>query len=258
MKPTGYAPLLALATLAACSSYSSGITPPPDPAHVTFTARGDSAAIAEKLDEFRAALPGALNAPNAPPAVSGRREINWDGAPAALTNIDAFPGRFFNETSKRGAVFITPGTGLRIDSTAFASVNAAFPDQFSAFSRKKLFMPVGTNRVEVDFELVGTTTAGLVNGFGVVFSDVDRAGSTHVDFLDANGARIARVDAPAHSGTHEFSFAGVVFTSAVVARVQIFSGDGPLIGNTADVSAGGPADLVAMDDFVYGEPQPVP
>lgn len=258
MKPTVYVPILALATLAACSSYSPSVTQPPAAPHLTFSTLGDSATVAAKLDEFRAALGGELHAPNTPPAGSGRREINWDGAPAALTNVDTFPGRFFNENSKRGAVFITPGTGLRIDSTAFGSVNAAFADQFSAFSPKKLFMPVGTNRVEVDFEVVGATSPGLVNGFGVVFSDVDRAGSTHVDFLDANDVRIARIEAPAHSGTHQFSFVGAVFTSAIVAKVQIISGDAPLSNNTMDLSAGGAADLVSMDDFVYGEPQPVP
>jgi len=259
MKPTVYASLLALATLAACSSgYSPGITPPPDPTFVSFTSLGDSATVAAKLDAFRTALGGALNAPNSPPAATGRREINWDGAPAALTNVDTFPARFFNENSKRGAVFITPGSGLLVDSTAFASVNAAFADQFSAFSLKKLFAAVGTNRVETDFEVVGTTTPGLVNGFGVIFSDVDRAGSTHVDFIDANGVRIARIEAPAHSGTHQFSFVGAVFTSAIVANVQIVSGDAPLSNNTGDISAGGAADLVSMDDFVYGEPQPVP
>lgn len=258
MKPTVYVPILALATLAACSSYSPGVTQPPDPPHQSFTTLGDSATVAAKLDEFRAALGGDLHAPNTPPAGTGRREINWDGVSPALTNVDNFPARFFNETSKRGAVFITPGSGLRIDSTAFASVNAAFADQFTAFSPKKLFMPVGTNRVEVDFEVVGATTHGLVNGFGVIFSDVDRAGSTHVDFIDANDVRIARLEAPAHSGTHQFSFVGAVFSSAIVAKVQIVSGDAPLTENAADLSAGGAADLVSMDDFVYGEPQPAP
>lgn len=155
-------------------------------------------------------------------------------------------------------MFSTPGTGLRADSSAFASVNAALADQFGAFSPKKLFMPVGTDRVEVDFEVVGTTTPGLVNGFGVIFSDVDRAGATRVHFLDANNVRIVRIEAPAHSGAHQFSFVGAVFTSAIVARVQIISGDAALSDNTADLSAGGASDLVAMDDFVYGEPQPIP
>jgi hypothetical protein len=41
-----------------------------------------------------------------------------------------------------------------------------------------------------------------------------------------------------------------------VAKVQITSGDAALDGTTQDLSAGGTKDLVVMDDFIYGEPQP--
>jgi hypothetical protein len=259
MKPTVYVPALAIATLAACSSYSPVSSPnPPEPLHASFTTQGDSANVAAKLDEFRTALGGDLHPPNTPPASSGRREINWDGVPAALTNVDTFPANFFNTTSKRGAIFVTPGTGFRVDSTDFADLNAALGDQFKFFSPKKLFVSVGSKRVEVDFELVGTTAPALVRGFGVIFSDVDRDGSTLVDFFDASNVRIARINAPAHLGSHEFSFVGAVFDSAIVAKVQITSGDAPLNAAAVDISAGGPADLVSMDDFAYGEPQPIP
>ena len=258
MKPTIYAPFLSLMALAACSNpYSPSYSSPPLPTFTTFRAEGDTFTIADNLDAFRAALGGPQNAPNTPPADSGRREINWDGAPAALTNVDTFPLGFFNANSKRGAVYATPGTGIRVDSSAFAAINPALADQFKAFSPKKLFMAVGSNRVEVDFKVVGTTNAGLVKGFGVVFSDVDRAGSTHVEFFDANGVRIADLQAPAKSGAHEFSFVGAVFASPLIARVVITSGDAALDGSTLDVSAGGTKDLVVMDDFVYGEPQPI-
>jgi hypothetical protein len=257
MKPTIFAPFLSLLALAACNSLNAPITPPlPD--YLTFQAEGDSAAVGGTLDAFRVALGGALNAPNTPPAADGRREINWDGAPAALTNVDTFPAAFFNVNSKRGAVTTTPGTGLRVDSTVFASANAGLGNQFKAFSPKKLFMAVGSNQVDVDFKLVGTATNGLVKGFGVVLSDVDRAGSTRVEFFDANGVRIANLEAPAHSSAHEFSFIGAVFATPLVARVRITSGDAALNTTITDVSAGGINDLVVMDDFVYGEPQPLP
>ena len=101
------------------------------------------------------------------------------------------------------------GTGFRVDSTAFASINAALADQFKAFSPKKLFMAVGSNQVEIDFKLVGTTTNGLVKGFGVVFSDVDRAGgSARVEYFDANGVEIASVPAPARLGAQGFRARG--------------------------------------------------
>jgi hypothetical protein len=256
MKPTIYAPILGLVALAACSSLDT--TQPQGPAYTTYETLGDSLSIAAKLDEFRAALGGVLNAPNTPPAASGRREINWDGVAPALTNVDNFPADFFNTTSKRGAVFLTPGTGLRIDSTNFAAINAGLGDQFKFFSPKKTFMAVGSNQVDVQFQVVGTTATGLVSGFGVVFSDVDRNGSTTVELFDANNVRIALLKAPNHSGAQLLSFTGAVFASPIIARARITSGDAALNGTILDVSAGGTADLVVMDDFVYGEPQPLP
>ncbi len=257
MKPTVYAPFLAFAVLGACNDGNAPVVPPP-PAYTTFETLGDSVSIAAKLDEFRSALGGSLNAPNTPPADSGRREINWDGVPAALTDVDTFPANFFNVNSKRGAVFTTPGTGFRIDSTDFAAVNAGLAAQFRFFSPKKVFMPVGSNQLDVDFKLVGLTTNGLVKGFGVVFSDVDRPGSATIEFFDARGVRIAVLAAPNHSGTQLLSFVGAVFATPIVARVRITSGDAALSATSTDVSAGGATDLVVMDDFLYGEPQPLP
>ncbi len=258
MKPTVYAPFLTLMALAACKGVYAPMNALPPANFTTFGAQGDSSIMAANLDAFRAALGGPLNPPNAPPADSGRREINWDGVPAALTNVDTFPETFFNVNSKRGVLYASLGTGLRVDSTAFASVNAGLGDQFKPFSAKKLFMPVGSNQVDVDFQLVGTTTVGLVKGFGVIFSDVDRAGSTRIEYFDLAGARIADLQAPAQAGAHAFSFIGAVFDAPIIARVQITSGDAALNATITDLSAGGTSDLVVMDDFLYGEPQPLP
>jgi hypothetical protein len=255
MKPTVYLPFLSLLALAACNSINSNN--PPGPSYTTYETLGDSVSIAAKLDEFRAALGGSLNAPNALPADSGRREINWDGVPAALTNVDTFPANFFNVNSKRGVVFTTPGTGFRIDSTDFAALNAGLGAQFKFFSPKKLFMPVGSNQLDVDFKVVGTATNGLVRGFGVVFSDVDRFGSTTIEFYDANNVLIAVLRAPNHSGAQLLSFSGAVFATPIIARVRITSGDAALSTTITDASTGSNTDLVVMDDFVYGEPQPL-
>jgi hypothetical protein len=250
MKPTVYLPsMLVFAAVAACNSLSSPIIAAPH--YTTYQAEGDSATVAGKLDEFRAALGGALNAPNSPPAADGRREINWDGVPPAVTNVDNFPLDFFNVNSKRGALLSTPGTGLRVDSLDFG-----VPTQFHSFSPKKLFAAVGSDQVAVDFKIVGTNTTGLVKGFGVVFSDVDEAGSTVVAFYDAAGGLLANLAAPAKNSAQEFSFIGAVFDKPSIARVVIVSGNAALSAAVTDVSAGGTKDLVVMDDFVYGEPQP--
>lgn len=260
MKPALVTTLLALAATAGCTSSSA---PSGDnsqrPSPVTFAAIGDSATVAAKLDQFRIALGGSLNPPTMPATNSGRREINWDGVPAALTNVDTFPGTFFNVNSPRGAVLIPQVPGLRVDSTAFASLNPGLAGQFKFFSAKKMFAPVGSKFLTVKFQLAGTQTPGLVSGFGVVFSDVDAAGSTRVEFLDANGSILASLTAPGRLGSHEFSFIGAVFDSSVVAKVQITCGQTVLSSAAVDVSdLDQGADFVAMDDFVYGEPQPIP
>lgn len=259
MKPVFLSTLFALAVLGACSD--SSVTPtdptPVNPLAAVFSAVGDSATIAAKVTELRTAL-GGLNAPNTPPQASGRREINWDGVPAAVTNVDNFPSTFFNVNSARGAVFTTPGSGFRVDSTDFAAVNTALAGQFKFFSAKKTFAAVGSRFTDVHFFLAGQSQFAQVTGFGVIFSDVDRKGSTKISFYDVDDVLLGTFEAPARAGTHEFSFIAAVFPAAVVSRVRITSGDAALSGAVSDVSAGGSSDLVVMDDFIYGEPRITP
>ncbi|HKV73840.1 MAG TPA: hypothetical protein VJN95_04915 [Gemmatimonadales bacterium] len=251
---TIYTPFVALVALAACNGYTAPSNPTnPGPTHTTYSAIGDSTTVAAKVAEFRLALGGALNGAG-PSAATGRREINWDGVPAAVTNVDNFPLDFFNVNSTRGAVYLTPGTGVRVDSLAFATINPDLAAQFKPFSGKKLFMAVGSNKVETDFKVVGTGTPGLVQGFGVVFSDVDRANSAKVAFLDATGTTLLTLSAPAEAGAQKFSFIGAVFETPIVAKVQITSGEIALSPTAEDLSAGGTRDLVVMDDFIFGEP----
>ncbi len=250
---------LGVAMLGACGDYNSEPDDqgPPLPQITAFTAIGDSTVIAAKLDQFRASLGGVLNLPTVGPSATGRREINWDAVPAALTNVDNFPASFFNVNSKRGVVFSTQGGGFRVDSTDFAAVNPGLASQFKFFSTKKTFMSIGSNVMEAHFQIAGQAVPGLVNGFGVIFSDVDRVGSTVVEFFDADGVRLARLEAPARSSAYEFSFVGGSFAASVVARVRITSGEAALTASLTDLSSGGVRDLVVMDDFVYGEPQPI-
>src|SRR5258705_9892980 len=111
MRPSVFAALVALAALAACDNGSDlGSPTPPAVTPTVFAIAGDSVTVGAKLDEFRAALGGSLHPPAAPATDSGRREINWDGVPSALTNVDTFPATFFNVNSTRGALFAGPGT----------------------------------------------------------------------------------------------------------------------------------------------------
>ena len=57
---------------------------------------------------------------------------------------------------------------------------------------------------------------------------------------------------PASPGDGSLSFFGIVFTDARIARVRITSGDA-----SPGPNDDGTHDIVMMDDFLYGEPQPV-
>ena len=182
--------------------------------------------------------------------------MNWDGVAAANVNTDAFPGDFFNKTTKLGLLMSTPGTGLRVSDNDFADVNPAFGDAFNAFSPAKTFAAIGSNIVDVTFQVAAGTAAATVAGFGVVFADVDVAGATKIEAFDKAGKSLGKFDAPVRTDAAGFSFVGIKFDSPIIARVRITSGNGALGAQAQDVSSGGAADLVVMDDFLYSEPVP--
>jgi len=227
---------------------------------IVFKASGDSLAILPALDEFRNTL-GTLNI--RPGATGGRREINWDGVPATLTNNNLFPGDFFgaSETTlpdgrKRGLINTTPGTGFSISDNDFFFVNPKYDDQFNDFSPKKTFIAVGSNITDNFFKVPGTKIPASVQGFGVVFSGVNNASSTSLEFY--SGDRLLGSFKVPNNGNNlpgGFSFLGVYFPNEKVTRVRIFSGSAPLSPTQDDLIDGGGEDLVVMDDFIYSEPE---
>jgi hypothetical protein len=243
-----------------------------------FHAAGPTAdSIQSTVDAFRDAL-GDPNGNNPPPLDrSGRREINWDGAnPPNVLDTTAPVTPFNTFLNTRGSQFTTPGIGL---SQAPASGgpqgglealfnNPTYGTTFSTFSPSRLFTPVGSNITEALFFLPGTNGAdpATVRGFGAVFTDVDepngigrggrrgnpRGASTLMEYFDVDGRLIFSSFVPASPGDGSLSFFGVVFDDARIARVRITTGD----------VAPGPdddekRDIVMMDDFIYGEPQPL-
>ena len=217
------------------------------------SATGD---ITAAVTEYRTLL-GALNPNVAGEQPGGRREINWDGVPAAFTNNDLFPGNFFNVNSPRGVVFTTDGSGFRISSNGYVDVNAAYAGEFNVFSPPKLFVARGSTTTDVQFFVAGSNTPAMVTGFGSVFADVGRARSTTIEYFDATGKRLLRVKAPRRSDANGLSFLGAIFDSQVVARVRITSGDTPVDPDVVDnvKGRGRKHDIVAMDDVIYGEPR---
>lgn len=216
------------------------------------SATGD---ITAAVNQYRTLL-GALNPNVAGEQPGGRREINWDGVPAAFTNNDLFPGNFFNANSPRGVLFTTPGSAFRISDNGYVDVNAAYAGEFNVFSSPKLFTARGSTVIDVQFVVAGSNTPALVTGFGSVFADVGLATSTTIEYFDAAGNRLAIATAAPRSDATGLSFVGAVFESRIVARVRITSGNTPIDPNVTDnVSTGGTRDIVVMDDFIYGEPR---
>ena len=223
-----------------------------DDVHIV-SASGD---INAALGEFRALL-GAPNPNVAGEQPGGRREINWDAVPALVTNVDNFPGTFFNVNSPRGVLLTTDGSGFRISDNGYKDVNPAYAGEFVAFSAPKLFVARGSTVTDVRFVVAGSNTQALVTGFGSVFEDVGRANSTTIEFFDIDGNRILKIATPRATDANGISFVGAVFDAGVVARVRITSGDTPIGSDVEDnvKGEGQKRDIVAMDDFIYGEPR---
>jgi hypothetical protein len=246
---------------------------------IVFQAAGPTAgSIQGTVDAFRAALGNPNNGNAAGVLASGRREINWDGGGADTTTAPVTPFDVFLNT--RGARFTTRGTGLSQappaggpqGGLAVLFDNPTYGVIFSTFSPLRLFTPVGSRITEGLFFVPGTNGGGpaTVSGFGAVFTDVDRPtgsgparnrrASTLIQYFgtadgnddDDDEKLLFEGVVPASPGDGSLSFFGIVFDDARIARVRITSGSvapGPDDGRKRDV--------VVMDDFLYGEPQPV-
>jgi hypothetical protein len=272
----GFLAVMALVPVAqaaqAQSKFKDDVLPP-----AVFQAAGSTAdSIQSTVDAFRAALGNPNNGNNPPPIDrSGHREINWDGGNPNIVTTTPPITPFNTFLDSRGAQFTTPGVGL---SQAAASDgpqggvaalfnNPTYDTIFSAFSASRLFTPVGSNVTEALFFLPGSNgnVPAAVRGFGAVFTDVDqpdgsgpgkkrgnRRASTLIEYFGANGKVLFSSFVPASPGDASLSFFAIVFDEPLITRVRITT------GNTEP----GPdddekEDIVMMDDFIYGEPQPL-
>ena len=220
---------------------------------ITFEVGGNATTVSIQatVDNFRAALGNPNNANNPGPLGSGRREINWDGGGGVSTPAPAgTPFAGFQNT--RGALFTTPGSGF-LQAVAADLGDPSYAGLFAPFSPLRLFTPVGSNITDVTFFIPGSggATAATVAGFGSVFSDVDLANTTQLDFFDLNNALLfSRSVLQGLTPEQSFSFLGVLFNAGErIARVRITTGNSALVGQE---TAG--KDLVVMDDFLFSEP----
>jgi hypothetical protein len=241
-------------------------------AQVTRTAAGaNAAAIQATVDQFRADLGGVNNGIGGS-FTSGRREINWDGVPDNFASPNNFPVDFFNVNSPRGVLFTAAVIAdLRVSANAsnptstpvrFGEIDPSYPNTFQqVFSSQRLFGIVHPSAsglddspvLDVYFYFPGTNVPATVSGFGVVFSDVDATNMTGFIAYGMDGKPLGTpVNAPVANGG--LSFTGISFNAGErIAHIKI--GMGTKILATTNVEGVNNNDVVAMDDFIYGEPR---
>ncbi|HET6972546.1 MAG TPA: hypothetical protein VFH96_00905 [Pyrinomonadaceae bacterium] len=245
---------------------ASAVASGSDPVAVFQAAGPTAASIQGSVDQFRAAVS----------VPAGRREINWDGGNIANEATSVVGNPFTGFLVSRGALFTTPdGTGF-VQAPAGTDVppgglagffnNPTYKTSFRAFSASRLFAVVGGKVTDTTFFVPGGgNVAATVNGFAAVFSDVDqpngsgpakkrgnRNASTLIEYYGTDGQLLFSSFVPASPGDGGFSFFGVVFPDARIARVRITSGDVAPGPNDSEKD-----DVVMMDDFIFGEPHQV-
>jgi hypothetical protein len=216
---------------------------------------------------------GDNNGNNPGPLQKGRREINWDGGNPNILDTTAPVNPFLVFLNTRGSQFKTPGLGLSQappsggpqGGLAVLFGNPTYGNIFRAFSRSRLFTPVGSNITDASFSIPGTngTAPATVRGFGAVFTDVDQPdgsgpsvtrgnhkASTLIEYFSKDGRLLFTSSVPASPGDGSLSFFGIKFDDARIASVRIKTGDVAPGPNDDDHH-----DIVMMDDFIYGEPQ---
>lgn len=228
----------------------------------------NAAALQAIVDQFRADLGGTNNGVGGL-FPSGRREINWDSVPDNFSEPNNLPVNFFNVNSPRGVVFnsIEDATGAALNQFAvsataasgtvvrFGNINGTYDNIFQTFSAQRLFIARNTHMMEVFFFVPGTKIPATVSGFGLVFADVDSATGGNRSLIrvyGADGLQLSAASAPVLN--NGLSFVGISFNAGErISRVTIESGNAALSGTNNDGVNG--VDVVAMDDFIYGEPR---
>lgn len=230
----------------------------------------NAAAIQPTINLFRSDLGGADNGTGGH-STTGRREVNWDDVPDTFAMPNFMEPDFFNTTIPRGlvlsAIEYETGAGhndfmVSADSSnptntpvEFGNLNASYPGLFVPFSGQRIFAARGTSLMEVQFFVPGTSIPATVNGFGLVLLDVDStlAGSrSSVRCYDKKGRQILAASTDVFN--NGLVFFGVAFNGGDrAARCTIEAGNIRLQSDTNDGQNN--FDIVALDDFIYGEPQ---
>ncbi len=213
----------------------------------------NAASILDTVNLFRDSIGGANNGVAPGSFSTGRREIGWDGGGAAAPVLADMPKDLFQN---RGAQFAPGTTTISISGAPnprFGNINPTYPGIFSTFSEPRLFAPTNSIVTEQTFSVPGSKLPATTTAFGAVFTNVELANTTSIQFLDPGKKSLGTFSVPT-SGVGGLSFLGASFKNGeLIDRVVITTGNTILGPNN-----GGAVNVVAMDDFIYGEPQAAP
>jgi PEP-CTERM motif-containing protein len=210
----------------------------------------DANNIVAGVNAFRDAIGGVNNGVAAGSFATGRREIGWDGGGAAAPVLVDMPKDQFQN---RGAQF-APGTTTFSISGApnprFGNINPTYPGIFTTFSEPRLFAPTNSIVTEQTFSVPGSKVAATTTAFGAVFTNVHLANTTSIQLFDPANKSLGKFFVPTSSSIG-LSFLGIAFKNGeLISRAVITTGNTVLGPNN-----GGAVNVVAMDDFIYAEPQ---
>jgi hypothetical protein len=211
----------------------------------------DANNIIAGVNAFRDAIGGVNNGNAAGPFTTGRREINWDGGGAAAPVLTNMPKDQFQ--NNRGAFFSPATTTFSISGAPnprFGNINPTYPGIFSTFSDPRLFAPTNSIVTEQTFSVPGSKVPATTTAFGAVFTNVNLANTTSIQLFDPTNKSLGKFFVPPSSPAG-LSFLGVAFKDGeLIGRAVITTGNTVLGPNN-----GGGVNVVAMDDFIYAEPQ---
>ncbi len=203
-------------------------------------------------------------------AIGGGSRIAWDGV--KLDGTDANPNTRVIDSGKTveipvdrfrnvGAIYADPYT---VSGDGFNSVSPVTAGQFTAFTKNNIFAMFDPNDgefedrfIEQTFVVPGTNTAALTRGFGAIFTDVELAGTSSIEYFGSQGVSLGKYDVPV-GASGETQFLGVLFDQPLIESVRltlgthaVFSFDGSVV-KSLNLAEG--MDIAATDDFLFATP----
>ena len=225
---------------------------------VSSVSGANAAAIQATVDAFRGSL-GPLNPNVAGSFGSGRREINWDGVPDTVRGAEQPAGEFLQRELAARRRLLDAGHGFQVSANAghaaaveFGNINPTYPSLFAPFSAAAPVHGARQQHPRRQFLRAGRLDAGA-----------DARLRRRLHRRRPRGHDVAAVLRRRQRRLGDLLCAGLGRRrEAVVPRRAVSDGRvvRPACGSPAATSIrrrhgrDAATDLVAMDDFIYGEP----